>query len=71
MISELLLQKQCEEIFGGGGGGVETQRQDIRPISYSCYHRYNNSSYLSIYTALVKRNHSVTGSMVERLRNWP
>ena len=30
-------------------------------------------SYLSIYTALVKRNHSVTMvlPMVERLRNWP
>ena len=42
-------------------------------ISYSCYHRYNYRLYLSIYTALVKRNHSVTMvlPMVERLRNWP
>ena len=39
------------------------------PISYSYYYRYNYRSYLSIYTALVMRNHSVT--MVERLRNWP
>ena len=37
------------------------------------YHRYNYRSYLSIYTALVKRNHSVAMvlPMVERLRNWP
>jgi len=41
------------------------------PISYSCYQRYNYRSYLSIYTALVKRNHSVTMvlPMVEHLRN--
>jgi len=45
----------------------------ICPISYSCYHRYNYRSYLSIYTHLVKRNHSVTmvQPMVERLRNRP
>ena len=44
-----------------------------RPISYSCYQRYNYSSYLSIYSALVKRNHSVTMvlPMLERLSNWP
>ena len=43
------------------------------PISYSCYNRYNYRSYQSIYTALVKRNHSVTMvlHMVECLRNWP
>ena len=42
------------------------------PISYSFNHRYNNRSYLSIYTTLVKRNHSVTMVLpkVERLRNW-
>ena len=41
--------------------------------SYSCYHRYNYRSYLSIYTAQVKRNHSVNMVLpsVERLRNWP
>ena len=45
----------------------------IRPISYSCSHRYNYRSYLSIYTTLVKRNPGVTMviPMVERLRNWP
>ena len=44
-----------------------------RPISYSGYHRYNYRSYLSMYTALVKRNYSVTMvlPMVEYLRNWP
>jgi len=43
------------------------------PISYSFNHRYNYRSYLSIYTALVKSNHSVTIVLpiVERLRNWP
>ena len=45
----------------------------VWPISYSFNHGYNYRSYLSIYTALVKRNHSVTMvlPMVERLRNWP
>ena len=33
---------------------------DYWPISYLCYQRYYYSSYLSIYTALVKHNHSVT-----------
>ena len=50
------------------------QMQNTRPISYSCYHRYNNRSFLSIYTALVKRNHSVTmvlpiGRMSKKLAN--
>ena len=31
----------------------------VWPISYLCY-RYNYMSYLFIYTALVKRNHSDT-----------
>ena len=45
----------------------------VWPISYSFNHRYNYRSYLSIFTALVKRNHSVTMvlPMVERLRFWP
>ena len=35
---------------------------DSWPIPYLCYHmyKYNYRSYSSIYTALVKRNHSVT-----------
>ena len=34
---------------------------------------YNDRSYLSIYTALVKRNHSVSMvlPLLERLKNWP
>ena len=48
---------------------LKKKYQYLWPISYSCYHRYNFMSYLSIYTALVKRNQSVT--MVERLRNCP
>ena len=32
---------------------------NLRKISYSCYQRYNQRQYLSIFTALVKHHHSV------------
>ena len=55
----------CSQTYGKIRCCVKEMGRRKISCTYSTYYR----SYLSIYTALVTRNHSVT--MVERLRNWP